>query len=93
MQSGLRWSGLVSRRRYPVAGAPYAPAPVALVLCWHLVFTQALRACGLVSGLRPSILCVPRPPWGLARFACIGPARSARPPPGGSPRTALGHAA
>jgi len=41
----------------------------ALVVCLHRGISQALRAVWLVSGLRPVILCVPRPPWGLACFA------------------------
>ena len=68
---------------------PYAPPSVALVVCWHLGISQALRAVCLVSGLRPVILCVPRPPLGLACFAASA-ARSARPPPRGSLRTAPG---
>jgi hypothetical protein len=86
MQSGLRWSGHVSCRRYPVAGAPYAPATVALVLCWHLVFSQALRAGVFVSGLRPGILCVPPPAHRASLLRSIGPVRrSARLPPTGAP--------
>lgn len=60
MQSGLRRAGLVSRRRYPVADAPYAPPTVALVLCWRSGFGQLLRkcfwsvACGQVSCVRPA---------------------------------------
>ena len=37
-----------------------------LWLSWHRGISQALRAVCLVSGLRPVILCVPRPPCGLA---------------------------
>jgi hypothetical protein len=48
---------------------PYAPPSAALMVCWHLGISQALRAVCLVSGLRPVILCVPRPPVGLACFA------------------------
>ena len=88
MQSGLRWSGLVSRRRYPVAGAPYAPAPVSLVVCGHLVFSQALRAGVLVSGLRPGILSVPPPlrPTLCARSSLTSrlPGPSLSPPPKGA---------
>ncbi len=50
------------------------PAP------WH--WSGAARFV-LLSGLRPFILCLPRPPCGLAA-ARLWPARSARPPPRGS---------
>ena len=46
-----------------------------LWLSWHLGIGQALRAVWLVSGLRPVILCVPRPPCGLAAarlWPCAG---------------------
>ena len=58
------------------------PAP--LWLLWHLGIGQALRAVFLVSGLRPVMMCVPRPPCGLAaarRWPCAG---LPRPPPRGS---------
>ena len=72
---------------------PYAPPSVALVVCWHLGFSQALRAlfwfvaCGHVSGV------CPRPPLSLACFAASA-ARPARPPPEGAPsEPRWGHAA
>jgi hypothetical protein len=46
-----------------------------LWMSWHLGIGQALRAVCLVSGLRPVILCVPRPPCGLAAarlWPCAG---------------------
>ena len=46
-----------------------------LWLSWHRGISQALRAVWLVSGLRPVILCVPRPPCGLAAarlWPCAG---------------------
>jgi hypothetical protein len=78
-----------SRRRFPVAFAPYAPpagALVAVVAPWH--WSGASRSV-LVSGLRPFLMCVPPPTLvGFAatrRLPCAG---SARPPPRGSLRTA-----
>lgn len=62
---------------------PYAPPPVALAAGGRCGLCQALRAVALFSGLRPCVLCVPRPPLGLACCAA-SPARSARPPPRGS---------
>ena len=44
-------------------------------LSWRSGLGQALRAGCLVSGLRPVIMCVPRPPWGLAaarHWPCAG---------------------
>ena len=67
-----------SRRRFPVAvlcPAPYAPPSgslVAVVALWH--WSGASRSV-LASGLRPVILCVPRPPCGLAaarHWPCAG---------------------
>jgi hypothetical protein len=55
--------------------------------CWSGI-NQALRAWFFISGLRPSTLGLPRPPWALPA-ARHRPARSARPPPRGSLRTAL----
>jgi len=46
-----------------------------LWLSWHLGISQALRAGFPVSGLRPVMLCVPRPPLGLAaarHWPCAG---------------------
>ena len=73
--SGLRWVRSHSRRRSPVAFAPYAPPAgslVAIVALWH--WSGASRWV-LVSGLRPVMLCVPRPPCGLAaarHWPCAG---------------------
>jgi hypothetical protein len=75
MQNCLRWVRSHSRRRSPVAFAPYAPPLAPLWLLWHRGISQALRAVVLVSGLRPVMLCVPRPPWGLAAarlWPCAG---------------------
>lgn len=59
-----------------------------LWLSWRCGISQALRAVWLVSGLRPVILCVPRPPCGLAaarHWPCAGlPVR----PPWGLPQPA-----
>ena len=44
-------------------------------LSWRCGISQALRAVFLVSGLRPVMLCVPRPPCGLAaarHWPCAG---------------------
>ena len=76
MQSGLRWSRSHSRRRFPVVGTPYAPPSGAL--CGYRGTVASVRRCAqcfLVSGLRPVILCVPRPPCGLAAarlWPCAG---------------------
>jgi hypothetical protein len=83
MQNCLRWSGLVSRRRSTVCPSPTRRR---LSPLWCAGTRASVRRCArvaLVSGLRPCILCVPRPPLGLACFAA-SPARSARPPPRGS---------
>lgn len=45
MQNCLRWSGCQSSA-LPGRFAPYAPPPVALVVCGHLGISQALRAGG-----------------------------------------------
>jgi len=88
MQSGLRWSRSHNRRRFPVASAPYARpcgcrGTWALVRRWALCFGQWRTASHLV--------CAPAHPQGLARFAGIGPARSARPPPEGAPSAPAGN--
>ena len=75
MQNCLRWVRSHSRRRSPVIGTPYAPPSgslVVVVALWH--WSGASRSV-LVSGLRPVILCVPRPPCGLAaarHWPCAG---------------------
>ena len=81
MQNCLRWSGRQSSA-LPDRFAPYAPPPVALVVCWRCGICQALRA-WLWSSASPVILCLP-PPTPGACFAA-SPARSARPPPKGAP--------
>jgi hypothetical protein len=63
--------------------APYAPPPVALVVCWRCGIYQALCALFL-SAAPPCILYWPPPTPGLACFAA-SPARSSRPPPKGAP--------
>jgi hypothetical protein len=64
--------------------APYAPPSVALWVCLHGGFGQALCAVLSVSGFAVSLGVGPRPPLGsLASQA--SPARSARPPPKGAP--------
>ena len=82
MQNCLRWSGRQSSA-LPGRFAPYAPPPVALVVCWRCGIGQALRA-GFWSAASPCIWCLPLPTPGLACFAA-SPARSARPPPEGAP--------
>ena len=85
MQNCLRWSGH-QPPALPGRFAPYVQSSVALVVCWRCGLCQALCAWfQLVAS--PCILCVPRPPLGLACFAA-SPTRSARPPPRGSLRTA-----
>ena len=76
MQNCLRWSRSHSRRRFPVAFAPNAPPTgslAAVVAPWH--WSGASRSV-LVSGLRPFMLYVPRPPVGLAtlrgHWPCAG---------------------
>ena len=86
--SGLRWVRSHSRRRSPVAFAPYAPPSgslVAVVAPWH--WSGASRR---VSGQWPaaSHLYVPRPPV-ASPLRGIGPALGARPPPRGSLSPAL----
>jgi hypothetical protein len=64
--------------------APYAPPPVALWVCLHGGFVQALCAVLSVSGFAVSFVLAPAHPWrSLASQA--SPARSARPPPKGAP--------
>ena len=76
MQSGLRWCGLVSCRRFPGLFQPYAPPTVALVLCWHSGFGQLLRKC-FWSVAYGQVSCVcPAHPLGLAtlrgHWPCAG---------------------
>lgn len=60
----LAGAGASAASAPPGRCASCAPPPVALVVCWRRGSSQALRAGYLVSGLRPCILCVPRPPPG-----------------------------
>jgi len=83
MQSGLRWSGFVSRLHSLIRFASDVQPPAALVLCWRSGISQALRA-WLWPAASSCILCLPPPTPGLACFAAL-PARSARPPPVGAP--------
>ena len=67
MQSGLRWRRSHSRRRFPVAGAPYTPPsarPCGCACTWALVRRCAL-CCRLVACGQSCGVC-PRPPVGLA---------------------------
>ncbi len=79
----LRWSGRTA------VGAPRShPRPTRrqlapLWVLWRCGIGQALRAVLLVSGLRPGMLCLPRPPV-ASPLRGIGPALGARPPPRGS---------
>jgi len=84
MQSCLRWAAVTSCRRFPVAGAPYAPPPVALWVCLHGGFGQALCAVFSVSGFAVSCGVGPRPPLALACFASIACAVCPSAPQGGS---------
>ncbi len=86
MQSGLRWSRSHSRRRFPVASAPYAPPSARPCGCRGTV--ASVRRCALCCW---SVACgqscgvCPRPPLCFAA-ARLSPARwSARPPPEGAP--------
>jgi hypothetical protein len=76
MQSGLRWSRSHSRRRFPVAGAPYAPPsarPCGCACTWALVRRCALY-CRLVTCGQSCGVC-PRPPVGLWSMSTILAAR------------------
>ena len=75
----------------PSRFASYVQAPVALVVCWHLGISQALRA-WFWSAASPCITCEPRPPTGLACFAAS--ARGCPSAPKGLPAVPRwGHAA
>ena len=86
MQSGLRWSRSHSRRRFPVASAPYAPPsarPCGYRGTWALV-----RRCALCFDQWPTashLVCAPAHPC-ASPLRGISPARwSARLPPKGAP--------
>jgi len=64
--------------------APYAPPPVALWVCLHGGFIQALCAVLSVSGFAVSLVLAPAHPWCLLASQASH-ARSARPPPKGAP--------
>jgi hypothetical protein len=86
MQNCLRWVRSHSRRRFPVAFAPYAPPSGSLVVVvapWH--WSGAPRSV-LVSGLRPVMLCVPRPPLWASPLRGIGPALVCPSAPKGLPQ-------
>lgn len=68
--------------------APYAPPPVALWVCLHGGFGQALCAVLSVSGFAVSLGVGPRPPLALACCASIACAVCPSAPQGGSLRTA-----
>jgi len=96
-ESNRRYAKLptLKRARQPPAlpsrFASYVQSPVALVVCWHLGISQALRA-WFWSAASPGITCVPRPPTGLACFAAS--ARGCPSAPKGLPAVPRwGHAA
>lgn len=76
--SGRQLSALTGRF------APYAPPPVALWVCLHGGFSQALCAVFSVSGFAVSLVLAPAHPW-RSLAAQASHARSARPPPKGAP--------
>ena len=86
MQSGLRWVRSHSRRRFPVACAPYAPPAVRPFGCRGAV--ASVRRCAHCSGQWPAashLVCAPAHPR-ASPLRGISPARwSARPPPVGAP--------
>ena len=61
MQSGLRWSRSHSRRRFPVAYAPYTPPSVRPCGCRSAMALVRRYALVPVGGLQPCTLCVPPP--------------------------------
>ena len=92
MQSGLRWGWSHSRRRFPVASAPYAPPSARPCGCRGTL--ALVRRCALCFDQWPTashLVCAPAHPQGLARFAGVGSARSARPPPKGAPSARAGN--
>jgi len=91
MQNCLRWSGRQSSA-LPGRFAPYAPPPVALVVCWRCGICQALRA-WFWSAASPCILCLPPPTLGSCLLRSFARAVCPSAPRGGSLRTARRHAA
>ena len=81
-----RHAAVASCRRSPVAGAPYAPPPVALWVCLHGGFGQALCAVLFSQRLRRVIGVCTRPPLALACFASIACAVCPSAPPRGLPQ-------
>ena len=68
MQSGLRWSRSHSRRRFPVAFAPYAPPPARPCGCRGTV--ALVRRCALCFDQWPAanhVVCAPARPKALPR--------------------------
>ena len=91
MQNCLRWSGRQSSA-LPGRFAPYAPPPVALVVCWRCGICQALRAL-VWSAASPCILCWPPPTLGSCLLRSFARAVCPSAPQVGSLRTARIHAA
>jgi hypothetical protein len=94
MQSGLRWSRSHSRRRFPVASAPYAPPsarPCGYRGTWALVRRCALCAWSVACG-QLSCVCPAHPVASPLRG--FGPALVCPSAPKGLPQpSARGHAA
>jgi hypothetical protein len=90
MQSGLRWGRSPSRRRSPVACAPYAP-PSARP-CRRAATWASVRRCARCSGQWPAAShngLAPAHPSGASPLRGFGPcAQLARPPPRGAPSSA-----
>ena len=83
--SGLRSVRSHSRRRTPVAFAPYAlpsGSLLAVVAPWH--WSGAPRSI-LVSGLRPFLVCVPRPPLWASPLRGVWPCAGCPSAPKGLP--------
>lgn len=76
----------------PSRFASYVQSPVALVVCWHLGISQALRA-WFWSAASPVILCLPPPTPGACLLRSFARAVCPSAPRGGSLRTAPRHAA
>lgn len=84
MQSGLRWRRSHSRRRFPVAFAPYAPPSARPCGCRGTVALVSCVASIPASGLRPVITSKPPPTHrGLAAAQHWPPRAGCRPPPQG----------
>ena len=81
MQNCLCWSGRQSSA-LPGRFAPYAPPPVALVVCWRCGICQALCALFWSAAYGQASCVCPRPPVGLACFAASARGQPVRPPRG-----------